>query len=264
MQILVLIKEVAELEDDFEVVDNEIDEKYFEYQLNEWDEYALEAAVQIQENADGDVEVVAVTVGPERAEETVRMALAKGADRALRIWDSSLDQGVPLDPQVTARLLHTVADRESPELVFCGVMAGDDMLSATGVTLAQMLGYEWAAVVNDLELDRDERVAHVHRELEGGTDEVTDVDLPAVLTIQTGLNEPRYASLRGIRQARSKPLDVLSLEDLGLDDDSLRTPISLRNMKEPETETETQYISGSPEEMARNLAELLRSHGVVD
>jgi len=260
MKILVPVKEVAAVDDEFEIDGLEIDERYLTYDLNEWDEYAVEEAVQLAEAGD-DVEVVTVTVGPEDAEDTIRQALAKGADRAVRVWDDAIAEAGLLDPGTKARLLEAVVDEEQPDLILSGVQAGDDAFAATGVTLASRLGWEWAAVVNDLELE--DAVAHVHRELEGGVEETTDVELPAVLTIQTGINDPRYASLRGIRQAQQKELTVQSLADIGLDANALESPIEQIDLYEPETEGEATIYEGSAEETATDLADLLRENGVA-
>lgn len=262
MKILVTVKEVAEAEDEFEIDGLDIDERYLEYDLNEWDEYAIEEAVQIKESED--CEVVSVTIGPERAEETIRMGLAKGVDRAIRVWDDDLASAEMLDVATKADILAAVVEEEDPDLVFTGVQANDDSFGATGVALAETIGFEWGAVVNALDLDTDSGVAHVRRELEGGVEELTDIQLPAVLTIQTGINEPRYASLRGIRQAQSKPLDVNSLSDLGLNESILETPVSRTAMYEPESESDATVFEGSSEETAGQLADLLRDQGVVE
>ncbi|MFD1513253.1 electron transfer flavoprotein subunit beta/FixA family protein [Halomarina rubra] len=263
MKILVTVKEVAEAEDDFEIDGLDIDERYLEYDLNEWDDYAVEEAVTIAEDGD-DVEVVSVTIGPERAEETVRMALAKGVDRAIRVWDDDLESADMLDVGTKADILAAVVEEEDPDLVFSGVQANDDGFGATGVALAEVVDMEWGAVVNDLDLDAEGGVAHVHRELEGGVEELTDIELPAVLTIQTGINEPRYASLRGIRQAQRKPLDVQGLGDLGLDASVLESAVSRTAMFEPESESDVTVFEGGAEEEAGQLADLLRDKGVVE
>jgi len=263
MKILVTVKEVAEVDDEFQISGLDIDEGSLEYDLNEWDDYAVEEAVQISEEND-DVEVVTVTIGPERAEETVRMALAKGADRALRVWDDSLENAQFLDVESKADILAAVVEEEDPDFVLTGFQAGDDANGATGVALADRIGFEWAAVVNALDLDIEEGVASVHRELEGGIEELTDVELPSVLTIQTGINEPRYASLRGIRQAQRKPLDVHTLDDLGLDDSVVESPVERTSMYEPESEGDATLWEGSAEETAGELATFLRDKGVVE
>ena len=263
MKILVTVAEVAEVEDDFEVDGLAVDDRYLTYDLNEWDDYAVEAAVQIQE-AGEDVEVVSVTVGPERADETIRMALAKGVDRAIRVWDDDLAGTEYLDSATKAEILAAVAEEEDPDLVLTGVQSGDSAFGATGVSLAERIGFEWAAVVNDLDYAAGDDEASVRRELEGGVEELTDVETPAVLTIQTGINDPRYASLRGIRQAQSKEIAPKALADLGLDADVTEGAVSLTELYEPETVSDATVYEGSPEETAGQLADLLRDKGVVE
>ncbi len=259
MKLLVTVSETAEADDEFEIDGLSIDDRYLTFDLNEWDNYAIEEAVQVSESND-DVEVVTVTVGPERTEETIRQGLAKGADRAIRVWDDDLADVGLLDSGTKARLIAAVAQEEEPDLILSGVQSGDMAFAATGVALAADLGYEWGAVVNELDLDAENGVAHVHRELEGGVVELTDVELPAVLTIQTGINEPRYASLRGIRQAQTKPLDVTTPDELGV---TLgESALSLTSLAEPETESDVEFFEGGADDTAGKLATLLRDKGV--
>jgi electron transfer flavoprotein beta subunit len=262
MKILVTVKEVAEVEDDFEIDGLDVASQYLEYDLNEWDEYAIESAVQIKELADEDVEVVTVTIGPERTEETIRMALAKSADRAVRVWDDALADAGLLDVHTKKDILKAVCEEEEPDLVLSGVQAADDGFGATGVALADAIGFEWAAVVNDLEYTAGGEVANVHRELEGGVEELTEVDIPAVLTIQTGINEPRYASLRGIRQAQRKEIATHDLADLGLGADVVESDLQLTSMAEPETESDATMFEGDASDTAAELATVLREKGV--
>ncbi|WP_435076413.1 electron transfer flavoprotein subunit beta/FixA family protein [Halococcus sp. AFM35] len=263
MKVLIAVAEVAEVEDDFEIDGLGIDERYLNYDLNEWDDYAVEAGVQIQEAGD-DVEVVSVTVGPERADETIRMALAKGVDRAVRVWDDDLEDVEYLDSETKADVLAAVVEEEQPDLVLTGVQSDDTAFGATGVSLAEEVGFEWAAVVNHLEYEPGDETASVHRELEGGVEELTDVELPAVLTIQTGINEPRYASLRGIRQAQSKEIAPKTLAELGLDASVTDSAVALTQLYEPETESDATLFEGGPDEEAGQLADLLRDKGVVE
>ncbi len=265
MKVLVTVKEVAQPEDDFEIAGNQIQEKFLEYDLNEWDDYAVEEAVQLKEENDEVDEVVSVTIGPERSEETIRMALAKGVDRAVRVWDDSMEGGENLDAHAKAEVLSAVVEEEEdPDLVFSGVQADDSSLGATGVALADDLGFQWAAVVNQFDYDLDSGVANLHRELEGGVEEVTEVEAPAVFTIQTGINEPRYASLRGIRQAQSKEIAEKSLDDLGVDASAVESRVSLQEMYEPESESDTEYIEGDAGAQAAGVAEVLRDKGVAE
>ncbi|MFB6134529.1 MAG: electron transfer flavoprotein subunit beta/FixA family protein [Halanaeroarchaeum sp.] len=262
MKILVTVKEIAAVADDFQIEGNAIDDTYLEYDLNEWDDYAVEEGVQMVEEGLAD-EVVTATIGPERSEETIRMALAKGADRAIRVWDDAVAEQDLLDVETKAEIFAAIVEAEEPDLVLTGVQANDDSFGATGVALADEIGYDWAAVVNSLDVDPDDGVAHVRRELEGGVEELTDVDLPAVLTIQTGINEPRYASLRGIRQAQSKEIDPRTLEDLDMDAADAESVLTVAEMFEPEAEGEAEYLEGSPGEQAAQLTEVLDEVGVI-
>ncbi len=261
MKVLVAVKEVTEVADDFEIEGTSVADRYLEYDLNEWDDYAVEEAVQLSENED-DVEVVSATIGPERSEETIRMALAKGVDRAVRVWDDALADQDLIDVATKTEILAAVVEAEEPDLVLTGVQANDDSFGATGVSLAEAIDFQWAAVVTGADFDLDAGLVHARRELEGGVEELVDVDLPAVLTIQTGINEPRYASLRGIRQAQSKEIAHRTLSDLGLDATTAESPFALTQMYEPETESETQYFEGSADEQAAGLADLLEDKGV--
>ncbi len=255
MKVVVPVKQVALLDDEFELLDGAgVDPDSIEWDLNEWDNFSIEAAVQIREAA-GDGEVVAVTVGDEEAEEGLLSALAKGADRAIRIWDDSL---ADTDALGVARALAGAIGRESPDLVLCGVQSSDAVNSATGIALAGYLGLPHVAVVKNLELDG--RTATVERELEGGLVELLRIELPAVLTIQTGINEPRYATLRAIKQARDKPLAVMSLGDLGVDAGAVATATGSRRRRlaHPEKGEGAQMLGGSTAEVAARIAEIVR------
>ncbi|SIR66321.1 electron transfer flavoprotein subunit beta/FixA family protein [Natronorubrum thiooxidans] len=262
MKILVTVKEVATVEDEFEIEGTEIASQYLGADLNEWDDYAVEEAVQLQEAGLAD-EVVTVTIGPEECEQTIRQALAKGADRAVRVWDDALEGVDLLDVNAKTEILSAVVEAEDPDLVLTGVQAGDDSFGATGVSLAEEIGAQWGAVVNSLEHDLEDGVASVRRELEGGVEELTEIDLPAVLTIQTGINEPRYASLRGIRQAQRKELDVQALADIGIDESAIEAQLELTEMYEPESESDATIWEGSADETASELGDLLREKGVT-
>ena len=210
MKIVVCVKQVGALGDEVEFTDDGrgVDPDYLDYALNEWDSFATEEALRLRESA-GEGEVVAVTVGDEDAEDAMRRALAMGADRGIRVW---ADELAGADPITVARALAEVVRAESPDLVFCGVQSSDAAQAATGTALAELLGLPRVAVVTKLELGSGS--ATVHRELEGGLVDVVEVDTPAMLTIQTGINEPRYATLRAIKQAEQKEIDVREPGDL--------------------------------------------------
>jgi|SRR5450755_1667330 electron transfer flavoprotein beta subunit len=258
MKIVVPVKQVAALDDEFELLGDGsgVDPDGLEWELNEWDTFSLEAALALREAA-GEGEVVAITVGDEEAEEGLLSALAKGADRGLRIWDDELAGAAP-DALAVARVLAAAVGRESPDLVLCGVQSSDAVNSATGVALAGHLGLAHVAVVKGLE--RDGSALTVERELEGGLVERLRVALPALLTIQTGINEPRYATLRAIKQARQKPLELQTLADLGLDGAQVASASGSRRRRlaPPDRGGGAEMLDGSIAEVAARIASLVK------
>ncbi|MDG5761874.1 electron transfer flavoprotein subunit beta/FixA family protein [Natronococcus sp. A-GB1] len=262
MEILVTVKEVSTVEDEFGIENTTIVDQYLNADLNELDDYAVEEALQLQEAGIAD-EVVTVTIGPEDCEQTLRQTLAKGADRAVRVWDDALENIDLLDVGAKTAILRAIVEAEEPDLVLTGVQSGDDNWGSTGVSLAAELGLEWGAVVNHLKHDLEDGTASDRRELEGGVEELTEIELPAALTIQTGINEPRYASLRGIRQPQRKELDVHTLGDLGIDEGAVEGAVTVTDMYEPESETDATVWQVRPEETAPELGELLHEKEVA-
>ena len=258
MRIVVPVKQVAALDDEFELLDDGagVDPDFVERDLNEWDTFSLEAALLLS-GAAGEGEVVAVSVGDDEASEALLTCLAKGADRAVRIWDDALQDA---DVLSVARVLSAAVERESPDLVLCGVQSSDAVNGATGVALAAHLGLPHVAVVSGLSYDAGSATATVERELEGGLIEVLAVRCPALLTIQTGINEPRYANLRAIKQAREKPMDELALSDLGLDDEAVTAAAGARRrrLRPPESGGGAEIIGGSPAEAAARIADIVK------
>lgn len=209
VRILVPVKQIGKLGDDFKFTDDQraIPSEYFEYLLNEWDDTALEQALKTVETLGGG-EVVVVTVGPPEAEETLRKALAKGAHRGVRVWDDSLTDA---DPLSVARLLAGVALQEQPDLIITGAQSGDQSNGATGTALARLLGLPCAALVVETEWN-GKGAMMVTRELEGGLRHKISIDTPALVTMQTGANVPRYATMRMVKLAKSKPIAELAVD----------------------------------------------------
>lgn len=203
------VKQIGKLGDEFRFADDQrsIAAEYFEYLLNEWDDTALEQALKTVE-ALGGGEVVVVTVGPPEAEETLRKALAKGAHRGVRVWDASLADA---DPVAVARLLAGVAAQEQPDLIIAGAQSGDQSNGATGTALARLLGLPCAALVVATDWNGKDAIT-VTRELEGGLQHKVRIDTPALITMQTGANVPRYATMRMVKLARSKPIAELAAD----------------------------------------------------
>ncbi|HYY77093.1 MAG TPA: electron transfer flavoprotein subunit beta/FixA family protein [Gaiellaceae bacterium] len=247
MKVVVCVKQIAQLGDEVEFTEDErdVDPDFVDFALNEWDSYATEEALQLVERA-GDGEVVVVSVGDEDSEDALRRALAMGAERGIRVWGEGL---AGADPITVARALAEVVRAESADLVLCGVQSSDSVQAATGVALAELLGLPRVAVVTKVSLG--EGTATVHRELEGGLLDVVEVDTPCVLTIQTGINEPRYATLRAIKQAEQKPIEVREPGDLG-------EPASrVRRMFVPPKGEGAEMLDGSPSEIAARIKELV-------
>lgn len=190
--------------------------------------------------------MVVVTAGDEEAEAALRRCLAMGADRALRV---ETDAG---DPIGVARALAEVVEPEQPDLVLCGVQSSDTVQAATGTALAELLGLPRVAVVTKVEYDAAARRATVHRELEGGLVDVVEVDTPALLTIQTGINTPRYATLRAIKQAEQVEIPVRRVEPGG------EPCHRVRRMFAPPAAGRAEMLDGTPAEIAAKIAEIVR------
>jgi electron transfer flavoprotein beta subunit len=220
----------------------DVDPDFLDRALNEWDACAVEEALRVRERLGG--EVVVVTVGDAEAEGALRRCLAMGADRAIRV-----DAG-PVDPVSTARGLAAAAAGESPELVLTGVQSADSVQGSTGVALAELLGLPRVAVVTKLEWSGS-GPATVDRELEGGLVDVVEIDTPALLTIQTGINEPRYANLRAIKQAEQQEIAVVAA-------DTGEPAYRVRRMFTPPRGAGAELLEGSPAEVAGRIVELVR------
>ncbi len=255
MKVLVPVKHAARIdgEPSFEGPAS-VDPDALEWGLNEWDAFSLEAALKLVE-AEGEGEVVVATVGEEEAEESLTACLAKGADRSVRVWDPALEGA---DALAVAGVLAALARRESLDLILAGVQSSDAANAATGIALAGLLDLPRVAVVRSIE--RDGEALLVERELEGGAAEVVRIGLPALLTVQTGINEPRYASLRAIKMARSKPMETLGLADLELDQAAVAAAAGSRTraLSAPERGEGAAMLDGSPSEIATRIAEIVR------
>jgi electron transfer flavoprotein beta subunit len=266
VKLLVPVKQVARLGPDaFPDAAGRLAPADLEWQLNEWDAFSVEAALQVVEadatgtgdgaaKADGAGEVVVVSVGDEHAEAGLRSYLAMGADRAVRIWDPALQDADALE---VAAVLAALAKREQPELILCGAQSSDAANAATGIALAGLLELAHVAVVGAIARE-GERLT-VQRELDGGAVEVLELSLPALLTVQTGANAPRHATLRAIKLAREKPLESLGLDELGLDAGTLSAAAGSRIVRlvVPERDAHASMIEGSAEEIAARIAAIV-------
>jgi electron transfer flavoprotein beta subunit len=259
MKILVAVKQVAALDEDFEFREDgrDVDPDFLIRDLNEWDDFSLEEAVKIKEASAEPIEIVALSVGPAEVDEILRKCLAKGADRAVRIWDAAIEGS---DPIAIARVLAAASRREAPDMVFAGVQSSDQAFASTGIATAAFLDWPHAAVVSSLSYTPGAKTAVFRRELEGGVLHEVEIQCPSVLTIQLGINTPRYASLRSIKQAAAKPIEVLSLADLALstaDVGDAGSASRVRRMYVPD-KGHAQLIEGDAAAQAQRLAAIIR------
>jgi len=251
MNIAVCVKRIpktAEADLFIEKDGKDIKKDHLVFALNDWDSYAVREAVLLKEKHGGEVTVLAV--GPEESKEVLTRCLAMGADKAVRIEEPPASDGNRI-----ARVLYQAIKDQSLDLVFTGVQAEDNGWGQVGVALAQMLGFAHAAIVNRVEIAGDRVKAN--RELEGGIEEVVDLKLPAVLTIQTGINEPKYVSLAAILEAEDKETKDLGLEEIGIaSGESLDTKID--QVFFPPVGKMAEILKGSPEEVVIQLTEIVK------
>jgi electron transfer flavoprotein beta subunit len=250
MKIIVALKQVPERDSAVVVAPGGkgIDERDLAYGMNEPDAYALEEALQLKEKHGG--EVIALSAGPERVAATLREALAKGADRAIHIQTDSGTLG-SRDTLSLARLLAEAIRPESPDLVLTGLQSDDLGLGQTGVVLAELLGIPHSTLI--LHVERTDTGLRVKRELEDGWFQQVEMPLPALLTIQSGGNKLRYATLMGIKKARSK--ETRTVEAAA---PTAAPSLSLTRVYLPEKQKRTQMLKGTPAEIAAQLVEKLR------
>lgn len=252
MNILVAVKHVIDVELNLRVREGKLVEDGLNYVLSKWDENALEAALQLKEAGGG--EVTAVTIGPERAGESLRKALAMGADKAVHVSDTA---AAGSDALGFARVLAKVAARGQYDLILCGRQSQDTDMGGTGPMLAGMLGLPF--VSNVVKIEGAAPKLTVHRNGDAGR-EVIELALPALLTANDSLNEPRLASLRGIMAAKKKPLETLTLADLGIDPGTVGTAgarVSVAEFLPPESRKAGQKFDGDAEEITRKVVGLL-------
>ena len=225
-----------------------IQENDLSFEINEPDAYALEEGLQLKEKHGG--EVIALCLGPARASQTIREALAKGADRAIHIEEENL---AALDTLGIAKLLAKAAEPEKPDLILTGLQSDDLGAGQTGVVMAEILGLPSATIIMAVETAGAGIL--VKRELEDGWFQHVEMPLPAVLTIQSGINKLRYATLMGIKKAKTKEIKRVTAAELG----GAAAPCSLiERVYLPHRTKQTQILEGSPREAAAKLVEKLK------
>jgi electron transfer flavoprotein beta subunit len=250
MKILVSIKQVPARDSQLRIDSGGhwIQENDLSFEINEPDAYALEEALRLKEKHTG--EVVALCAGPARASQTIREALAKGADRAIHIEEENL---AAFDTLGVARLLSKAAESEKPDLILTGLQSDDLGYGQTGVVMAELLGLPHGTII--MAVEKIDSGIRVKRELEDGWFQNVEMPLPAVLTIQSGINKLRYATLMGIKKAKTKEVKRLTAAELGV---SASPTASIERVYLPQRSKQTQIIDGSAKEAAAKLVEKLR------
>jgi electron transfer flavoprotein beta subunit len=220
------------------------------YEVNEPDAYALEEALRQKEKHGG--EVVVITAGPARAQQVLREALAKGADRAIHLDDNAF---IGFDALNTAKAFAAAIKDEKFDLIFTGLQSDDYGYAQTGVILAELLGWPHATII--MQIEKSDGGIKVKRELESGYFQFVDMPLPAVLTIQSGINKLRYATLIGIKQAKNKPLRKVTLAEV---QPAIGTnQLKIEKLYIPQKTKKTEMLDGAPGEVAKKLVERLRN-----
>jgi electron transfer flavoprotein beta subunit len=250
MKIVVAVKQVPERDAPVRIAASRkwIEDTDLQFAMNESDAYALEEALQLKEKVGG--EVVVISAGPERVATTIREALAKGADRAIHV---ECDDIATRDALGVARLLAEAVRPENPDLVLTGLQSDDLGYGQTGVIIAELLGLPHASLI--LHVEKTDAGITVKRELEEGWFQNIELPTPAVLMIQSGGNKLRYATLMGIKRAKTKEMRKVSAPDLGVESAPAAV---LESISLPQKQKSTQILQGTPKEMVASLVEKLK------
>jgi len=263
MKILVCVKQVPAKDSPLRLTEDStwIRDADLSYETNEPDAFALEEALRLKEKHGG--EVVVASVGPARVQQAIREALSKGADRAIHIDD---DSGSKLDSFFTAQLIAEAVRSEAFDLVLTGLQSDDLGFAQSGVILAELLGLPHATIIMEVEVEVYSTGGgrlKVKRELEGGWFQWVEMPLPSLLTIQSGINKPRYATLKGIKAAKTKEIRRVTPAELGVKPDEAAARNQLRRIYVPVKTKKTEFIEGPPKEAAAKLVEKLQREARV-
>jgi len=248
VNIIVCIKQVPAKDAPLSIAGNWIRESDIGFEMNEPDSYALEEALRLKEKHGG--EVIALSMGPERVKQTIKEALAKGADRGIHIADDNFAQ---LDPLGSAKSLAAAIKQQKYDLVLTGLQSDDQGFGQTGVLLAGVLDVPHATIIMAIEVDGQKM--KLKRELEAGWFQHMECPLPAVLTIQSGINKVRYATLKGIMAAKKKEITTIARESLGV---SVEPTQRVEKIYVPTKTKKTEFLTGTPKEVAGKLVEKLK------
>jgi electron transfer flavoprotein beta subunit len=258
MKIIVCLKQVPKNDSILRINEEAtwVQDRDLTYEINESDAYGLEAALQLKEKHGG--EVIALSLGPARVQSVIKEALARGADRAIHLDDALFNQ---LDAFGTASMIAAAAKAEGFDLLLTGLQSDDHGYAQTGVIAAELLGLPHATIVMDVQSENGR--IRVKRELENGFFQWVGFPAPAVLTIQSGINTLRYATLKGIMAAKKKEIKKFDAAALGVDPAALAPKQQIRRIYLPVKNKQTQFLEGSPTEIASKLIEKLKKEARV-
>lgn len=263
MEILVCVKRVPDTAENEIVVNSkgtDIERGDLVYSVNEWDNYAVEEAIQIRDRV-GSGSVTVVTVGNADSEEILRREMAMGADKGILLSDDAFNGS---DGKGIATILKAEIEKGKYDLILTGALA-DDGAAQVGGMLAALLDMPYASLVNKIETLND-KTLKIGREIEGGNQEMSEIDLPCVLSIQTGINEPRYVGIRGIRKVSSVEIPVHGTKDIGIAAESVGSAgakVKRMDYFVPLAGKGAEMLEGSSDEIAEKLIELLKSKGGI-
>jgi electron transfer flavoprotein beta subunit len=248
VNIIGCVKQVPAKDAPLAIAGNWIKESDIGFEMNEPDSYALEEALRLKEKHGG--EVIALSLGPERVKQTIKEALAKGADRGIHISD---DHFTELDPLGSATVLAAAIAREKSDLVLTGLQSDDHGFGQTGVLLAARLNLPHATII--MQIDVQDGKMKLKRELEAGWFQWIECPLPAVLSIQSGINKVRYATLKGIMAAKKKEIATISRDSLAV---TIEPTQKIERIYVPSKTKKTEFLTGTPKEVASKLVEKLK------
>ena len=260
MKIMVCLKQVPHQDARLDVnADGTwIKEDNIKFEINSYDTYALEEALRVKDA--GEAEVLAVSIGPDRVSQALRTALGMGADRAVHVKDPEAEGS---DALGTAKILASIAKQESPDLILMGMMSDDGNFAAVGPMLAELTGVPHTTAA--VKVERSNGTLSVDREIEGGAHEVVELQSPCLVAVQTGMNQVRYASLKGIMAAKKKPLDVKTVADLGLEGQvgAGAAKIKIEEIAPPAKGDTAEILSGSTDEVVDGLPGQIKALGLL-
>jgi electron transfer flavoprotein beta subunit len=261
MNIVICVKQVPDTETKIRVKEGQVDHTDTKYVVNPYDEYAIEEGLRIKERL-GEGKISLLAVGPERAKDALKSGLAVGADEAIHLVDEAFAGS---DPYATALILSKALHKMEYDIIFCGKQGVDEDHAQVGIALAELLDIPHVSVVTKLEIAEDRKSAVAHREVEGGH-EVVEAPLPAVITAQKGLNEPRYASIKGIMAVKKKVIPEWNADEVEVEKDKVGAEAAMISFVEvtlPPERVAGKVFSEDPVQDAIKVAHLLRDEAKI-